>query len=216
MIVSTPLRAIHIGPIAELGPDRQPSAIAKHPVTGRIEVTPLGLAGDFQADRAHHGGPDKSLHHYPAEHYAAWKAELPDRSALFQPGGFGENLSTLGICENDVCLGDQFRLGTALIQVSQGRQPCTKLNQRFATPDMLERVLGNGRTGWYYRILEPGETRVGDTLTLLERPLPDWTLTRLWRVLFGIEKNLDDLAWLSRNPLLAASWRERAARRINA
>ncbi len=216
MSVSTALLAIHIGPIAEIGSDHLPSAIAKHPIAGRIKITPLGLVGDFQADRLHHGGPDKALHHYPAEHYAAWRSEQPNRSALFQPGGFGENLSTLGICENAICLGDRFRLGSALVQVSQGRQPCSKLNQRFAIPDMLERVLGNGRTGWYYRVLEPGETGVGDSLTLLERPLPDWPLTRLWQVLFGPEKDPAALAWLSQQPLLAASWRERAARRIKA
>lgn len=145
MLVSIPLLAVHMGPIAELGLDRLPSAIAKHPVEDRIEVTSLGLVGDFQADHVHHGGHDKALHHYPAEHYADWQAELSNRSTLFRPGGFGENLSTLGLRENDICLGDSFRLGTALIQVSQGRQPCSKLDLRFDTPDMRERVFKVGR-----------------------------------------------------------------------
>ncbi len=215
MLVPIPLLAVHVGPIAELGPERLPSAIAKRPVEGPIELTPLGLIGDFQADRVHHGGHDKTLHHYPAEHYATWQAELPAQSALFRPSGFGENLSTLGICENDVCLGDSFRLGTALIQVSQGRQPCRKLNLRFDTPDMLGRVMASGRTGWYYRVLEPGEIGIGDALILLDRPLPDWPLTRLWQILFGDDKNKDALTWLSQQPLLSASWRERAARRLN-
>lgn len=215
MCVSIPLLTVRVGQIAKLGTDRLPSAIAKHPVEGCIKVTPLGLIGDFQADRVHHGGYEKALHHYPAEHYAAWQAELPGRQALFQPGGFGENLSTLGVHEGNICLGDSFRLGTTLIQVSQGRQPCTKLIHRFDTPDMLERVLGNGRTGWYYRVLEPGEISVGDSLSLIDRPLPDWTLTRLWKTLFGKETHQDDLVWLSQQRLLGASWRERAARRMN-
>ncbi len=178
-------------------------------------MTPLGLIGDFQADRVHHGGHDKALHHYPAEHYVTWQAELPSRSGLFHPGGFGENLSTRGLHEDSVCLGDIFCLGTTLIQISQGRQPCSKLNLRFDSPDMLERVRANGRTGWYYRVLKPGEIGIGDALTLHKRPLPDWTLSRLWKTLFGAHKDRNDLTWLSQQPILGASWRERAARRLS-
>lgn len=213
---ATPLLAVHVGRIEALGPEGIASAIGKRPVTGRAAVTRLGLAGDEQADRMHHGGPDKALHHYPAQHYAAWQADFPDQSALFEVGSFGENFATLGLDERNVCLGDVFRLGSAVVQVSQGRQPCAKLNLRFGVPDMVRRVQESGRTGWYYRVLEEGETGPGDFLTLLERPLPDWPLTRLWHVLFEATADRTALATLAELPILGASWRERAARRLAA
>jgi len=209
-----PLLGVRAGRVATLGPDSLASAIAKQPVTGRVAVSRNGLAGDEQADRQHHGGPDKALHHYPAQHYAAWRRELPAQAALFEVGGFGENLATLGMTEADVCLGDVFRLGSARVQISQGRQPCAKLNLRFGVPDMVRRVQESGRTGWYYRVLEEGETGPGDALVLLERPLPEWSLDRLWRVLFGAELERAALSSLAALPILGASWRERAGHRL--
>jgi MOSC domain-containing protein YiiM len=209
-----PLLGLRAGRIAPLGPDGRASAIAKSPLAGRVAITRLGLAGDQQADRQHHGGVDKALHHYPAQHYAAWQAELPQQAALFEVGGFGENLATLGLDEGNVCLGDVFRLGTALIQVSQGRQPCAKLNIRFGLPDMVERVRASGRTGWYYRVLAEGEAGPEAVLHRIERPCPDWPLARLWQVLFGPERDRVALAALAGLTVLGASWRERAGRRL--
>lgn len=211
---AVPLLAVHVGRIEALGPEAIPSGIGKRPVHGRVAVTQLGLAGDAQADRQHHGGPDKALHHYPAQHYAAWQAELPERAALFEPGGFGENLATLDLDEGNVCLGDVFRLGSAVVQVSQGRQPCAKLNLRFGVPDMLRRVQASGRTGWYYRVLEAGETGPGDSLTLIERPCPAWPLARLWQVLFAADPDRAALASLADLAVLSANWRARTARRL--
>lgn len=212
---AVPLLAVNAGRIASLGPERLASAIEKQPITGHVAITRLGLAGDEQADRQHHGGPDKALHHYPAQHYAAWREELPERAALFALGGFGENLAALGPGEHDVCLGDAFRLGSAIVQVSQGRQPCAKLNLRFGIPDMVGRVLESGRTGWYYRVLKEGEVGPGDNLVLAQRPLPDWPLTRLWQQLFAPPVDRAALQFLAAQPLLSASWRERAARRLD-
>ena len=115
------------GAVADRWEGRPPSAIAKTPVAGPVEIGFEGLLVDAQADRTVHGGAEKALHHYAADHYAAWIAEgyLPDGAV---PAAFGENLSTLGVTEEQVCIGDVFRLGTARVQVSQGRQPCWKLN----------------------------------------------------------------------------------------
>ncbi|MFA5082320.1 MAG: MOSC domain-containing protein [Hydrogenophilaceae bacterium] len=212
---AAPLLSLRTGRVAAFGPQGEPSAIAKLPVAGRVAVGLFGLAGDNQADRVHHGGVDKALHHYPFDHYGAWLMELPERANLLHsPGAFGENLATLGMTEADVCLGDLFRLGSALIQVSQGRQPCWKLNQRFGVTDMVTRVLTSGRTGWYYRVLEPGEVAAGDPIVLVERGWPEWPLTRLWQVLFGPAVDAGALAELARLDVLAAGWRERAARRL--
>lgn len=212
----TPYRllALRTGSIRPLGPDGVVSAIDKQPVSTALVVTPLGLEGDMQADREHHGGPDKALHHYPAEHYPAWRAECPAQADLFQPGGFGENLSTLGLDEHSVCLGDIHRLGTTTLQVSQGRSPCRKLNARFGRADMPARVLASGRTGWYYRVLVPGVAAPDDSLILLERPAPAWNVARLLRALFIDPVRRRDLAELAGHPLLSDNWRERAARRL--
>jgi MOSC domain-containing protein YiiM len=213
-LTHVPLLALNTGRIQPLGRDRLPSGIDKRPVATAVRVTRAGLAGDEQADRQHHGGPDKALHHYPAEHYDRWRSELPDRALLFEIGGFGENLSTLGLTEATVCLGDVWRLGSAILEVSQGRQPCRRLALRFAQPDMVQRVLASGRSGWYYRVLEEGWAGPGEVLTLLARPYPEWPLQRLAHVLFAPGPDRPALAALSRIVTLSAGWRERAGRRL--
>lgn len=210
-----PLFSLRTGVIAAFGPEGEPSAIVKRASASRLAVGPNGLAGDQQADRLHHGGADKALHHYPFDHYEAWRRELPAQAGLLQgPGAFGENLSTVGMTEADVCLGDVYRLGSTLLQVSQGRQPCWKLRHRFGVADMVARVMASGRTGWYYRVLEPGEVGAGDHFELVGRDWPEWPLTRLWQVLFGPSAEADALAELARLDVLAGSWRERAGRLI--
>lgn len=208
------LLSLRIGRVQAFGPADQPSAIDKRPVGGRVAVSRFGLAGDEQADGQHHGGIDKALHHYPFEHYAAWARELPAQAGLFAAGGFGENLSTLGLLENNVCLGDVFRIGGATLQVSQGRKPCWKLNHRFGVADMARRVQDSGRTGWYYRVLAEGEIAPDDELTLIERPRPDWTLARLIKVIYHDQPDRQALTALTEMNELAPSWREMAAKRL--
>jgi MOSC domain-containing protein YiiM len=191
----------------------EPSAIAKSPIAGPVAIGPLGLAGDEQADPIHHGGRDKAIHHYPFEHYAQWRAELGDHPLLAQPGSFGENISTLGLTEDAVLLGDRFQLGTALIEVSHGRQPCWKLAHRFGRADLTARVVQTGRAGWYYRVLEPGHAVAGDRLQLVERGLAEWNLARLFAVLVAGKGGRDVAALreLAELKVLAGAWRFRAS-----
>ncbi|ALA16722.1 MULTISPECIES: MOSC domain-containing protein [Chelatococcus] len=191
------------------------SAIDKRRLDAPVEIRAEGLAGDEQGDRKNHGGPDKAVHHYPAEHYDAWAGEGIDLSS-FLPGraAFGENLRTRGLVEADVCIDDIFRVGTALVQVSQARQPCWKLNHRFGRKDMARRVQESGRTGWYYRVLEPGMVASGDRMVLLERPQPQWPLSRVLHVLYVDMLDREALAELARLPHLPASWKALAARRL--
>lgn len=189
------------------------SAIAKTPRSGPVRIDELGLEGDEQGDTRVHGGVDKAVHHYPFEHYARWRNELGQLPLLAAPGAFGENMSSSGLDEAGVCLGDRYAFGSAVLEVSQGRQPCWKLNDRFGVRDMARRVQDSGRTGWYYRVLQPGEARAGDALTLLERPCPDWPLQRLMRLL--AERVLDPA--LLREALalpLVPSWRKLVERRL--
>jgi len=165
------------------------SGIDKHPRSGLVAVGPLGLDGDEQGDTRVHGGPDKAVHCYPWAHYAAWRADLASeaqaqaQALLVREGAFGENWSLDGPDERQVCLGDQWRVGSALLEVSQGRQPCWKLNDRFGVPDMALRVQSSLRTGWYLRVLEGGAARAGDTVWLTARPHPDWPLARIMQTI---------------------------------
>ncbi len=192
------------------------SAIGKRPLEGPVEVGPAGLLLDEQGDPRHHGGPEKAIHHYAFDHYSYWRSQLApvSPSCLEAAGAFGENLSTLGLTEADMCVGDAWRLGTVLLQVSQARQPCWKLNHRFGVADMVLRVQTSGRTGWYYRVLEPGWIAPGDTLALVDRPHPDWPLARLLRAFYVDRMNRAALEGIKALELLSPSWRNVAARRL--
>jgi MOSC domain-containing protein YiiM len=208
------IRSVLVATVAPLGPRGVPSGINKQPVAGAVDVRREGLAGDEQGDRKHHGGPEKAIHHYAFEHYARWRQDDPGLAwRLDGEGAFGENLSTEGMTEADVCLGDIYRLGTALVQVSQGRQPCWRLNERFRNPNMARRLQESGRTGWYYRVLEEGTVSRGAEVLLVERPRPDWPLARTAHLLYRRTLDFDALSALSEIPELSSSWRELARRR---
>lgn len=139
------------------------TAIFKEPVEGRVAVGAEGLDGDQQSDRNVHGGPDKAVYAYPVEHYEPWRAELGLDE--LPAGSFGENLTIAGgWSEAEVRIGDRFRIGGASFEVSEPRLPCAKLNLRFRRPDMIRRMLENGRFGFYLRVLEPGTVASGDPI----------------------------------------------------
>lgn len=189
------------------------SAIAKQPVAGPVSVDAAGLQGDEQGDTRIHGGPDKAVHQYPLDHYAAWRSELGDLPVLEQPGAFGENIASTGMAEADLCWGDRVRMGSVLLEVAQTRQPCWKLNTRFGQRDMALRLQRTGRTGWYYRVLEPGTLQAGNAIALVARPHPAWPLSRVIEVLY--HRTLDavqlrELAQLHLPP----SWQKLVARRL--
>jgi MOSC domain-containing protein YiiM len=208
------IHAMYAGTPRPLGPRAAPSAILKGPIPGPWRIMATGLAGDIQADTVNHGGLEKALHHYPHEHYAAWASESPQLGPVLQSvPAFGENISTSGMTEADVCIGDVYRLGAARVQISQGRQPCWKLNARFDVADMAYRVQKTGRTGWYYRVLEPGVVTPGDEIALADRPQPQWPLSRLISLLYDRTTAFDDLAQMAEIAELAHGWRQLARRR---
>lgn len=144
------------------------SAIAKLPVASgtTLWLSLFNLAGDGQADLAVHGGRDKAVYCYPSEHLAAWQEELGE---TLGPAPFGENLSTAGVLEADVCIGDRWRWGQAVMEVCQPRWPCFKLALYRQRADIQSRMRANGRTGWYLRVIEPGEVTVGSAIEVIER-----------------------------------------------
>jgi len=189
------------------------SGIDKQVCTGKVYCHTLGLVGDEQGDLRVHGGPDKAVHHYPSEHCAAWRAELGPHPLLDTPAAFGENLHSSGLTEADVCLGDRFRVGDALLEVSQARQPCWKLNERFGRPDMAAQVQRTGRTGWYYRVLEEGALWAGADLLLQARPYPEWPLARLIDLLYRPSLDIAELRAARVLPL-PANWQRLLDRRL--
>ncbi|KIS42482.1 6-hydroxyaminopurine reductase [Kosakonia radicincitans] len=147
----------------------RPSAIAKLQVEGELLLTELGIAGDEQAEKSYHGGTDRALCHYPREHYAHWAQMFPEQAALFCAPAFGENLSTEGLTEQNVFIGDIFRWGDTLIQVTQPRSPCFKLNFHFGISDISAQMQDSGRVGWLYRVVAAGKVSAEAPLELLSR-----------------------------------------------
>ena len=193
------------------------SAIAKTPVDGALRVGLLGIDGDEQADLTVHGGVDKAIHHYPHDHYDWWADELGRHDLLNTPGAFGENISTDGLTESEACIGDRYRLGSALVEISQGRQPCWKLGHRFGITTVPATVVATRRSGWYYRVIEEGTVAAGDTLDLVERPLPEWSVARAFHLLIGGagKREPEALRALANMDALATTWRARAAKLLS-
>lgn len=162
------------------------TAIDKRPVTRRVAVGPVGLIGDLQANLKVHGGRDKSVYLYPSEHYEGWNrilAEIPAdtgaRALPLQPGSFGENLTTEGVLETELGIGDRVRVGTAVLEVSQPRMPCQNLAMFHRRESMIA-VFGKQRwPGIYFRVLSEGELQVGDSMEIVSRGDPRFTVTEL-------------------------------------
>lgn len=207
MALNTPIAidGLFAGQVAQLTGDSRSSAIVKTPVSGRCLLTAEGLTGDTQADRRAHGGDGKALHHFPAEHYAQLAAAFPDALHLV-PGGLGENISTHGLTEADVCIGDVFRVGSARVQVSQPRTPCWKIDTRTECEGVSAFIGEHGLAGWYYRVLDTGEVAAGDRLEHLERPADAVTLAEFWRVIRAARPPIEALLRLAYASGLDETW----------
>ncbi len=189
------------------------SSIWRMPVNGRLHLGRTDLAGNAQADLKNHGGPDKAVCCYSAEHYPGWRDLLELSEESFGYGAFGENFTVTEMTEDAVCLGDIYTLGTATVQVSQPRMPCWKVGRRWERPDLPGEMTQTGRTGFYLRVLTEGEVGAGDILTLQERPLPEWSIAHLNTALYVDKNNAERDQHLSRLPLLAEAWRRTFRRR---
>ena len=195
--------------------DGEPSGIFKSAVDGPQHLGTNGLEGDEQADLRYHGGPEKALHQYPAEHYALLAQEWPQCASLLGPGVLGENISTRGMTEHDVCIGDVFGMGEARIQLSQPRSPCWKIDRRLKVDGASRFVEAAGVTGWYYRVLDEGRLCAGDEIVLLERPNPWLTLVHYWDTVMAHRPDPVALRQIAAAAGLATDkaqrWLERAA-----
>jgi len=163
------------------------TAIFKEPVQGPVMIGKLNLAGDRQADLTVHGGEEKAVYAYPAEHYAYWRQELPD--VPFPWGIFGENLTTKGVREDSLCIGDRLRIGSAVLMVTQPRMPCYKLALRFDDDDMIKRFLMSRRSGFYFSVIEPGEVNAGQGIEIVGRDPHRVTVADICSLYLGITHN---------------------------
>jgi len=214
LIAPLAIAGVFVGAVAPLADDGRSSAIAKSAVAGAAYLGTEGLAGDAQADRRVHGGAEKALHHFPAEHYANLAAAFPSARNLL-PGDLGENLSTRGLAENDICIGDIFALGAARIQVAQPRSPCWKIDQRTGCEGVAAYIAEHGMAGWYYRVLTPGAIAAGDSLIHMERLVGAVTLAHFWRTTRATRPSLEALHRLAAAPGLNPDWIRKLHERID-
>ena len=188
------------------------TGIFKEPVDGRVTVRTLNLDGDRQSDLSVHGGPYKAVYLYPSEHYEFWKQELPDMTLPW--GMFGENLTTTGLFETEVHIGDRFRVGTAELMVTQPRMPCYKLGIRFNRADIVKRFLVSERTGFYFSVLKEGELSAGDEVELLERNASGVRVVDITRLYSSERENVDLMRRATATEALPDSWRNYFLKRI--
>ncbi|MCX7060827.1 MAG: MOSC domain-containing protein [Gammaproteobacteria bacterium] len=208
------ITGLYAGQVQPMPGDGRPTAIFKTPVAGRMAIGREGLVGDAQADRRVHGGPDKALHHFPAETHARLAARFPDAAATLGPGALGENFSTLGADEATVCIGDVFAVGTAKVQLCQPRQPCWKIEARHGVDGMTRAIADDGIAGWYYRVIETGDVELGDAIELIDRAADAPTLAAFWALIHQHRPDLAALQRLRDTPGLAVNWQHKLDQRI--
>ncbi|MEH1765999.1 MOSC domain-containing protein [Nostoc sp.] len=182
------------------------TGIFKEPVNSRVMVRELNLDGDRQADLTVHGGVDKAVYVYPFEHYDYWRSELPDTELTF--GIFGENFTVTGLKEEELNIGDCFKIGSVELMVTQPRLPCYKLGIRFGRSDMVKRFLASRRTGFYFRVLQEGEVEVGDTLELMSRDTNNITVADITQLYVREQNNPELLHRAAQLKALPKGWRD--------
>jgi MOSC domain-containing protein YiiM len=191
--------------------DGHRTAYAKAPREGPVMAHALGLEGDAVGNTRVHGGPEKAIYAYGASAYAGWIAEQPQHADRLVPGAFGENLLVDGLDEGSVCIGDRWRIGSALVEVCQPRQPCSTMARWFGDPRMVKAMVQNGRSGWYLRVAQGGQMAAGDALTLAHRPEGAWSIARVLAASYRSPPDRAELAALAQAEGLATGWAAWAA-----
>ena len=187
------------------------TSIFKAPLSGSVRVGRLNIEGDQQSDLRVHGGIHKAVYVYPSEHYDYWPGELPDQTMPW--GMFGENLTTAGLIESEVCIGDRFRVGSALLQVTQPRMPCFKLALRFGRPDMVKRFWKSGRSGFYVSVIEEGVIEPGSTIKRIPTAEPVITVAELVRLYRDPDPSRERIL-TALETSLAGSWKTELRERL--
>jgi len=206
--------SLFIGGIRPLPESGRPTGMYKQPAVGNLELGPEGFVGDQQADRRVHGGPEKAVHLYPARHYAKLAEAFPEAAAQLVIGSLGENISTSELDESDVRIGDIWRLGCAQLQVCQPRNPCWKIDERFASDGMAAFIAEHRLTGWYWRVVQPGQVAPGDSLELLAAAESAFTLAEAMLCWQAHRPALADLEKIAASPGIAENWQQKIVSRV--
>ena len=193
------------------GDDQWTTSFFREPVATPVHLGRESLAGDGVADRSVHGGPDKAVCVYSADNFPGWRQVLARDDV--GAGAFGENFTITGLTELDVAIGDQFQIGDAIVEVSQPRGPCWKLGRRWERPDLPKLVVASGRSGWYFRVPREGVVAVDDTITVVERAHPEWTIARVNDVTYR-SRDRGALRELAALPALAPQWQRAVLARL--
>jgi MOSC domain-containing protein YiiM len=188
------------------------TSIFKSPVAGDVRVSKLNLEGDQQSDLSVHGGVHKAVYAYPSEHYEFWREEIP--GADLRWGAFGENLTTQGVLEEEVRIGDRLRIGSAEFIVTQPRMPCFKLGIRFGRSDIVKRFLRSGRSGFYLAVLEEGQIAAGGSIEVLTRDEHGVTVADIVNLYQADATNQELLRKASDLPALPPDWRDHFRKRL--
>jgi MOSC domain-containing protein YiiM len=190
------------------------TSIWKIPREGRLHVTALNVEGDEQSDPSVHGGTYKAVYCYPSEHYDYWRRELPGVDLPW--GAFGENLTTEGLLEPDVSIGDRIRIGRAEFLVTQPRQPCFKLGIRHARDDMVKRFIASGRPGFYVRVVAEGDIAAGDSIQCVGHDAGSISVSDIFALYFDDEAPVDALTRAAEAPGLSPGWKDHFLKRLEA
>ena len=207
--------SLFIGGIAPLPESGRPTGMFKHPVRAPLLLGAEGFAGDKQADRRVHGGPEKAVHLYPAAHYARLVARFPEAAGELLPGSLGENISSPTLDETQVRVGDIFQLGDARLQLCQPRSPCWKIDDRFGVDGMAAFIAEQRLTGWYFRVVQPGTVAPDASLDLIEPAPATPTLAAAMSLWQEHRPALETLRQLAAAPGIASGWQRKILDRIS-
>tara|TARA_Y100001970_G_scaffold136849_1_gene168371 strand:- start:12114 stop:12803 length:690 start_codon:yes stop_codon:yes gene_type:complete len=207
------IQSINIGKIKKLNHANGSvqSGIFKKPIKDIISITQSGIEGDHQADLKAHGGSDKVVCVYPVEHHDWWLEEF---GITFVAGSAGENFTTKGLIEDTVCIGDQYQIGAAILEVSQPRQPCYKLAARHGDKSIAKKVQQAGKTGFYFRCIQEGNVQAGDELELIQRPNSEFTIEKANHLMHIDKMNIQLMQKFVNLETLSASWKKYFKKRI--
>jgi MOSC domain-containing protein YiiM len=185
----------------------------KYPIEKSLYLSLEGLEGDQCADQRHHGGLERALHQYPLEHYAYWEKKYGE-GLKWQAPGMGENISAKGMTEDTVYLGDRYHWGEAIIEVSQPRSPCFKLNKRWGIKALSVDMQALSLCGWLYRVIQPGIVSKNVPLTLIDRPTNAMTIREVSEAFFDKPLNKNGLLQLRQQNKLSDSWMSKVVQRL--
>lgn len=204
--VGLPRRVVFNGQVVTTG-------IFKEPTDGHVMIRRLNLDGDKQADLTVHGGVDKAVYSYAAEHYDYWRGELPSMDLPW--GMFGENFTTLGLLEDNVNIGDTLQVGSAKLMVTQPRMPCYKLGVRFGRMDIVRRFMASGRPGIYCKVLEEGEVVKGDKINIISKDKNNITVIDIVRMYNRDHRDIEIMKRAIKIGALPEGWKYEFLQRIN-